>query len=202
MYKIENVLISDEAWETHFACDIEACKGACCRIGDLGAPIDDVEEHRIMELLPEVLPWLPRKNALFLENGIGEVWKGEHHIREMEPNHPCPLGFINDTGVLLCSLHRYAIENHLPLIETKPLWCLSFPLIFRKSFPADEETDSSPGISPIGKRSSSEWIINLSLQPHCRSKKNAGPVLLEFSSLLEPLFGKPWMETVRKTLSA
>ncbi|MBF0501432.1 MAG: DUF3109 family protein [Candidatus Riflebacteria bacterium] len=178
MLKIEHVLVSDEVWETRFGCDVTACKGACCRIGNLGAPIAECEESRILELLPEITPMLPRRHARFLEAGIGDTYRGERHIREIEPNHPCPLGFIDSQGILSCSLHKYALDRSLPLATIKPIWCLSYPLIISKS---------SEGLN-----------INLSIQPHCHGRKGAGPILIEFADVLEATLGKQWMSGVRR----
>lgn len=177
MHCIGTVLISDETWETHFDCDLSACKGACCRYGDRGCPIDEIEEARIKTLLPHILPWLPPSHQRFLEAGIGETYRGELHIREIAKDHPCPLGLIDSDGILLCTLHRFSLENNLPLIGTKPLWCSLFPIMIRKS--------------------ATNWLINSAIQPHCASVSNAPPLILAFRQVLEPIFGKAWIQAVR-----
>src|SRR5690625_3068546 len=39
MFKVHNTLLSDDIATAKFACDISRCKGACCVIGDAGAPV-------------------------------------------------------------------------------------------------------------------------------------------------------------------
>ena len=39
MIQVGELLVSEDVFETHFVCDIEACKGACCVEGDSGAPL-------------------------------------------------------------------------------------------------------------------------------------------------------------------
>ena len=38
MIRIGDALLSEDVFDEHFACDLAACKGACCVEGDSGAP--------------------------------------------------------------------------------------------------------------------------------------------------------------------
>ncbi|MBU1107449.1 MAG: DUF3109 family protein [Candidatus Riflebacteria bacterium] len=177
MRLVGNVLISDQVWQTRFACDLQQCRGKCCQYGDLGAPISEEEEQNIVNLLDQVKPRLPRQQQIFLDAGISEKWKGSLHIREIAENTPCPLSFCNDNGVILCSLHDLAIEKHLPLLDVKPLWCSLFPIIITQS--------------------DNDWLINCHLPDFCRSITNPPPLLLSFADLLQTFFGKEWIEQVK-----
>ena len=44
MISINDILISDEILTEYFACDYERCKGACCVVGESGAPLAKGEE--------------------------------------------------------------------------------------------------------------------------------------------------------------
>ena len=46
MIQVEDKIISMRIFEKHFVCDLNACKGACCVEGDLGAPLTVVEEKK------------------------------------------------------------------------------------------------------------------------------------------------------------
>ena len=50
MIAIDNKLISDEVIEKHFVCDLNACKGACCILGEGGAPLEEDEAAIIPEI--------------------------------------------------------------------------------------------------------------------------------------------------------
>ena len=43
MIIIQNTVISDDVRDNFFVCNLEACKGACCVEGDLGAPLEEAE---------------------------------------------------------------------------------------------------------------------------------------------------------------
>jgi len=176
--EIGNVLISDEVWQTRFGCNLEACLGCCCKYGDLGAPISEEEETTIRDYLDKVAPILSRQNLQLLKGGISERYKGNLHIVEVAENTPCPLSFIDENGVILCSLHRYTLENRLPLLDVKPLWCSLFPLIIKKT--------------------ATGWLINCHIPEFCRSIDNPPPLLLSFADLLASLFGPEWVEEVRE----
>ena len=177
MRQVGNVLISDQVWQTRFACDLTQCQGKCCQCGDLGAPISEEEEQKIADLLTQVKPKLTRQQQVFLDAGISETWKGELHIREIGENTPCPLSFRDRNNIILCSLHDLAIEKNLPLLDVKPLWCSLFPIMLK-------QTDAG-------------WLVNCYLPDFCRSIANPPPLLLSFADLLQTFFGKEWIEQVK-----
>lgn len=177
MHIIDDIIISDEVWETRFACDLGRCRGKCCQYGDLGAPISEEESSTIAASLSKVEKFLSYEQKNFLEAGVSEYYKGTLHIREISANTPCPLSFISEKHEILCSLHAYALEKNLPLLEIKPLWCSLFPLMINKT--------------------SEGWIINLHIPEFCVSIKNPPPVLLSFGPLLANIFGDEWLAKVK-----
>ena len=58
MILIDEILVEQAIADGHFACDVAACKGACCWEGDYGAPLEAKEEDIISDLLPMVRPYL------------------------------------------------------------------------------------------------------------------------------------------------
>lgn len=40
LLQIDNILVSSEIISEYFACDYQTCRGACCIVGDSGAPMD------------------------------------------------------------------------------------------------------------------------------------------------------------------
>lgn len=51
--EIGDILISEDVVCEFFACDYEACKGACCIEGDSGAPLEEEEAERLEREYPE-----------------------------------------------------------------------------------------------------------------------------------------------------
>ncbi|MDD3148797.1 MAG: DUF3109 family protein [Candidatus Riflebacteria bacterium] len=178
MREIGNVIISEEVWQKRFACNLDKCLGRCCQYGDLGAPISEEEEQTIAANLDNVAPLLKKQNLQLLRGGISEKYKGNLHIVEIAENTPCPLSFTDEKGIILCSLHSYALEKRLPLLSVKPLWCSLFPLIIKKT--------------------ATGWLINCHIPEFCHSTDDPQPLLLSFADLLETLFGNEWVEEVRR----
>jgi hypothetical protein len=176
--EIGNVIISEEVWQKRFACNLDKCLGRCCQYGDLGAPISEEEEQTIAANLDNVAPLLKKQNLQLLRGGISEKYKGNLHIVEIAENTPCPLSFTDEKGIILCSLHSYALEKRLPLLSVKPLWCSLFPLIIKKT--------------------ATGWLINCHIPEFCHSTDDPQPLLLSFADLLETLFGNEWVEEVRR----
>lgn len=177
MREIGNVVISDEVWNSRFSCDLSRCLGKCCQYGDLGAPISEDEELVIKNHLDAIEPLISRHNLQLLRGGITERYKGCLHIVEVAENTPCPLAFIDENNIVLCSLHRYTIDKNLPLLDVKPLWCSLFPLMI--------------------KQTASGWLINCHIPDFCRSTDNPQPLLLSFADLLQDLFGAEWIDAVK-----
>ncbi len=178
MIEIDDVLISDAAWTAHFACDVSACKGICCRLGDLGAPLAEDEAAAIGEILPELTPYIGATTVkTLLEGGHTETYRGGLHVREFVPDTPCPLGFEDHQGVVHCALHRRALDRGLPVFDQKPLWCLLYPMIITQA----------AGI----------WQINFDPRPECRSVANAPPLLEFMAGPLASMFGETWLAKAR-----
>ena len=54
MLAIDNKIISSEVLDTHFACNLQACRGACCVQGDTGAPLEPAELTEIANAYPHI----------------------------------------------------------------------------------------------------------------------------------------------------
>ena len=59
MIRIGNTLLSEDLFDEHFACDLSACKGACCVEGDSGAPLTHAELGQLERAWEHVAPLLP-----------------------------------------------------------------------------------------------------------------------------------------------
>jgi hypothetical protein len=54
IFEIEDKLVTSEIFENNFVCDLNACKGECCVVGDAGAPLEKEEILEIENILPIV----------------------------------------------------------------------------------------------------------------------------------------------------
>ena len=63
MIALGDTLISEDVFDTLFACDLSKCKGACCVEGESGAPLTAEEVDRLEGAFEVVKPML-RPEAL------------------------------------------------------------------------------------------------------------------------------------------
>ncbi len=55
---IDDILVSDELKEIYFACNLSACKGDCCVLGDAGAPLEEKEISILEDYIDEIKPYM------------------------------------------------------------------------------------------------------------------------------------------------
>ena len=89
MFKVHNVILSEDIATTRFACDISRCKGACCVVGDAGAPVDE-SEMAVLEKAFEQLSHRLDPDAVTSAKEHGVVQKDlngtyEINVLKMEP---------------------------------------------------------------------------------------------------------------------
>lgn len=58
MIEIDGKVVSSEIFSRRFVCDVGRCKGTCCYDGDSGAPLEEQELERLVEVFPAVKPYL------------------------------------------------------------------------------------------------------------------------------------------------
>ena len=125
MFAIDDVLIDDGIPEALFRCDLDACKGACCVEGELGAPVLQKEAGSLREAASLVQNILPEKNIRYIKrNGCLETYQGDIYTRIME-GRECVFAF-SDKGVTLCAIEK-----------RKPFSYRLFPIRIKKKFGLD-----------------------------------------------------------------
>ena len=56
--QIGDILVSSEVLTEYFCCDYESCRGACCIIGDSGAPLQEEETELLERHYPQYAGWM------------------------------------------------------------------------------------------------------------------------------------------------
>jgi len=120
------VEIPDQLHEVPFACDLSACKGACCTIpGGRGAPLLDAEVARIEHAATIVKDHLSSEHQKVLaESGTCEGGPGSFHTTLVDGG-PCVFVVFQD-GVARCSIEQAYFKGLLDW--RKPISCHLFPL--------------------------------------------------------------------------
>lgn len=133
MILIDNVLVSDHIVEKQFVCDLAKCKGGCCEDGDAGAPLEDDEPAKILEVFEQVRPYLSaasldeikRKGKYVYHQEFGWVTPTLGNDSEI-----CVYGIRGGDGIIKCAFEQAYYDGKINW--KKPISCHLFPIITRK----------------------------------------------------------------------
>ena len=128
MILIDDILISDDIVKKKFACDLSACKGACCIEGDFGAPLSEDELLTIKKILPKVLPYLDKEAKEFIEAQGFSVYndEAETHETNLLSDGACVFMGRNELGITFCSIEKAFYDNKIDF--KKPISCHLYPV--------------------------------------------------------------------------
>lgn len=127
MFKVKNTILSDDIATAKFACDLPRCKGACCVVGDAGAPVSKSEipvlhkAYRLLkdELMTDSVEVAERDGVV-----IGSEEKG-YEISTIAGNE-CIFVNYNEDGVAFCAIQKAFFEGRFNW--EKPISCHLFPV--------------------------------------------------------------------------
>lgn len=78
MFQVGNTIVSEAILDNEFACNLSACKGACCVDGDSGAPLEEIEVDILKQNYSKIKPYLSTRGqeainsqGLFVTNDEG-----------------------------------------------------------------------------------------------------------------------------------
>lgn len=132
LIQIENKLIDKDLSAEMFACDISACKGACCVEGDVGAPLDKEETKVLEDIYPKVKPFLNEKGIKSIE--AQGSWVRDFTGGLSTPlvnNRECAYVIFDEKGVALCGIEQ-AYEAGAVEFK-KPISCHLYPIRVEKT---------------------------------------------------------------------
>jgi hypothetical protein len=132
MIVVNGVVVDDDVLRAKFRCDVERCKGACCVVGDLGAPVTSDEVEIIESLLDKIKPFLPEANQKTIEaKGIYEAHHGSLFLTTVD-GRECVFATIDEKGIATCNLEKLYLNGESKF--QKPLSCHLFPIRVRQRF--------------------------------------------------------------------
>lgn len=182
MIQIGKTLISEEILENEFACNLSACKGACCVEGEYGAPLTE-EETRLFERdFEQVKPFLRPEGIRAVEEQ-GAFVKGADDDWEtpLVEGKECAYAVFDQDGVAACgweNAHRAGAVS-----TPKPISCHLYPVRIT-------EYTSFTAVNYH------RWDI---CNPACELGKTLGlPVYRFVREALIRKFGTDWYETLEK----
>lgn len=131
MFKVHDVILSDDIATTRFACDISRCKGACCVVGDAGAPVDESEIAVLEKAFNQLSGRLhPEAVEAAEEHGVvRKDFKGTLEITCVD-DKACIFVEKDDNGAATCAIQNAYYRGELTW--EKPLSCHLFPIRLKK----------------------------------------------------------------------
>lgn len=128
MYIIQDILVSDAVTDEHFACNLTACKGACCWEGDFGAPLEDDELAILERIYPAVEPYLTEEGkAAIAEQGLytqNEQFGG--HDTTLVDGKACAYMTLDERGMASCGIEQAHRDGVIDW--KKPISCHLYPI--------------------------------------------------------------------------
>ena len=123
--QIGDVLVSEDVVCEFFACNYPVCKGACCIVGDSGAPLEEEE-------IPALERDYPSFCSLMSDAGRTAAESSGFFAVDREGDVVTPLV----PGTEECAYCRFEGDNCLCAIEkaglTKPISCALYPIRVKK----------------------------------------------------------------------
>ncbi|MCR9132378.1 MAG: DUF3109 family protein [bacterium] len=131
MIKVGDIILSDDIATQKFACDTPICKGACCVVGDAGAPVSKDEIpvlHKAYHTLKEEL----RPEAIAVAEKDGVVIGSKEKGYEISCVDSAECIFINydEQDVAYCTIQKAFFEGRFNW--EKPISCHLYPVRLKK----------------------------------------------------------------------
>jgi hypothetical protein len=128
MFAVDHVLVSDALLDAPFACNLGACRGACCVHGDRGAPLDPDERADLEAALPVVEHRLrPEARAEIARRGVWEGDDREGYATTTVRDRECVfVVYEGPRRVAKCALQQAFWDGKIGF--EKPVSCHLFPV--------------------------------------------------------------------------
>jgi len=183
MIKIDDVLVSDDIRDIHFACNLSACHGDCCVEGDAGAPLEEDEISILEDYIDAIKPYMSEKGREVIELlGVFDYDTDASYVTPLVNNSECAFVYFED-GISFCAIEKAWLEGKIKF--RKPVSCHLYPVRLKK-------------IGDFTAVNYEKWSI---CKPALILGKEKGVPLYKF--LKEPLirkFGKVWYRELEKVI--
>ena len=106
MFEVRQAIVEESITRIKFACDLLACKGACCTLpGGKGAPLLDIEIRQLEQAFLVVRPSLPQEHLeTIATRGLYEGGPG-NYATSCFNNRACVF-VIYESGIAQCAFEK------------------------------------------------------------------------------------------------
>lgn len=120
--QIGDILVSEDVVTEYFACDYAKCKGACCIIGDSGAPMEEQETESVERDYPAFRELMrPQGREAAESKGFFEIDRDGDIVTPLVPEScECAYCHFGDGGECLCAIEMAGMK--------KPVSCSLYPI--------------------------------------------------------------------------
>ena len=120
--QIGDILVSEDVVTEYFACDYAKCKGACCIIGDSGAPMEEQETESVeRDYLAFRELMRPQGREAAESKGFFEIDRDGDIVTPLVPEScECAYCHFGDGGECLCAIEMAG--------KKKPVSCSLYPI--------------------------------------------------------------------------
>ena len=123
-----HTLISEDLFAKRFVCDLDACKGACCEVGDSGAPLEPEEARQIRKHIDAIRPYMTERGVRAMaEQGTSVVdLDGELVTPLVQEYAECVYAKKDARGIWKCGIEQAHRDGKIPF--HKPISCHLYPI--------------------------------------------------------------------------
>lgn len=120
--QIGDILVSEDVIEEFFACDYPVCRGACCIVGDSGAPVAESELDGLERDYPKFSPLMREQGRAAVDaKGFFEIDRdGDIVTPLVTGTEECAFCHFGPEGECLCSIEKSGCH--------KPASCSLYPI--------------------------------------------------------------------------
>lgn len=132
MIQIDDKLVSLNVFDQEFVCDLNACKGACCVEGDVGAPLEDDEAEKLEAIYNDVKPFLRPEGIKAIEEQ-GTFIRDEfdqEYVTPLVNNKECAYATFDKDGTAKCGIEQAYRAGKTDFL--KPISCHLYPIRVKK----------------------------------------------------------------------
>jgi hypothetical protein len=128
MILVGSTVVSQELFEEFFACDLAACKGACCIEGDGGAPLEESELIELENAWEFVKPYMRQEGIEEIQkNGLYQVDADGDHVTTLIHGHAeCAFVVFDEKGIAKCAIEQAYLDG--AITWQKPISCHLYPV--------------------------------------------------------------------------
>lgn len=127
MIRVQDVILSEDIATAKFACNISRCKGACCVVGDAGAPVSKQEIPKLRKAFRELKNQLdPEAVEVAKKKGVVQGSSKNGFEISCKESGECIFVQKNENGAATCTIQNACYSGNFGW--EKPVSCHLYPI--------------------------------------------------------------------------